>query len=72
VRDQVPLRHPSQLYEALAEGVLLGAALWTLYAWLRWRGRRTEPGTYAGLFLLGYGVARFSAGAPHTGTTPSG
>ena len=59
VRDQVPVRHPSQLYEALAEGVLLGAALWTLYAWLKRRGRRAAAGTYAGLFLVGYGVARF-------------
>jgi phosphatidylglycerol:prolipoprotein diacylglycerol transferase len=59
VRDQVPLRHPSQLYEALGEGVLLGAALWSLYAWRRRQGRRAPSGTYAGLFLVGYGIARF-------------
>jgi phosphatidylglycerol:prolipoprotein diacylglycerol transferase len=59
VREQVPLRHPSQLYEALGEGVLLGAALWSLYAWCRRQRRETPPGTYAGLFLVGYGVARF-------------
>jgi phosphatidylglycerol---prolipoprotein diacylglyceryl transferase len=58
VRDQVPLRHPSQLYEGLAEGVVLGLLLWALYAWNRRRGRDLSPGTYGGVFLLGYGVAR--------------
>ncbi len=58
VRDQVPLRHPSQLYEGLTEGVLLGLALWALYAWNRRRGHDLAPGTYGGVFLLGYGVLR--------------
>lgn len=58
VRGQVPLRHPSQLYEALAEGVLLGLVMWALYRWNRRRGRDLAPGTYAGVFVLGYGIMR--------------
>jgi phosphatidylglycerol---prolipoprotein diacylglyceryl transferase len=51
-----PARHPSQLYEAGLEGILLFAVLW----WAFWRTRaRYEPGKLTGLFLLGYGVARF-------------
>jgi phosphatidylglycerol:prolipoprotein diacylglycerol transferase len=58
VRDQVPLRHPSQLYEGLAEGVLLGLVMWALYAYNRRRGRDLAPGTYGGVFVLGYGILR--------------
>lgn len=58
VRAQVPLRHPSQLYEGLSEGVLMGLLLWTLYAWTRRRGIRVPPGTFGGIFLLGYGLCR--------------
>ncbi|XDA96752.1 prolipoprotein diacylglyceryl transferase [Sulfitobacter sp. LCG007] len=49
-------RHPSQLYEALLEGAVLGALL----IWLAW-GRRAfrTPGLIAGTFLAGYGIARF-------------
>ena len=49
-------RHPSQLYEALLEGLLLGLVLlWLAYrrGWLKW------PGALTGLFLSGYGAARF-------------
>jgi phosphatidylglycerol:prolipoprotein diacylglycerol transferase len=47
-------RHPSQLYEAVLEGLLLFIALW-LYS------RRPRPVmSVAGLFLLGYGLARFA------------
>ncbi len=49
-------RHPSQIYEALLEGVLLGAVLLFL-AWRR--GWLKRPGRLAGLFFLGYGAARF-------------
>lgn len=48
-------RHPSQLYEAGLEGLLLGAVLvWLAFgrAWFK------RPGRLAGLFLAGYGVAR--------------
>jgi phosphatidylglycerol:prolipoprotein diacylglycerol transferase len=49
-------RHPSQLYEALLEGLLLG----TLLLWLVWRrGWLKRPGQTLGLFLAGYGSARF-------------
>ncbi|MCK0166181.1 MAG: prolipoprotein diacylglyceryl transferase [Pseudomonadota bacterium] len=48
-------RHPSQLYEALLEGVLLGAVL----LWLAWRrGAFQRPGLLTGVFLMGYGTAR--------------
>jgi len=49
-------RHPSQLYEAGLEGLLLGALLITLAFGTRALSR---PGTIAGLFFLGYGAARF-------------
>ncbi len=46
-------RHPSQLYEAFAEGPLLLAVLW-------WFSRRPRPlGATSGLFLLSYGSFRF-------------
>jgi phosphatidylglycerol:prolipoprotein diacylglycerol transferase len=49
-------RHPSQLYEAGLEGVLLFALLWFAF----WRTKaRYDPGKLVGLFVLGYGVARF-------------
>ncbi len=50
-------RHPSQLYEAALEGLLLGAVL----LWLVWRrGWLGRPGAVAGLFFAGYGLARFA------------
>ncbi len=49
-------RHPSQLYEALLEGLILGALL----IWLAWRRDALKrPGTIGGTFLAGYGIARF-------------
>lgn len=52
--DQVP-RHPSQLYEAALEGIVLFAVV-TFAAWrLRWLQR---PGAVMGLFLVGYGLSR--------------
>ena len=47
------LRHPSQLYEALGEGVVLFGILWVL------RNRIRTPGAMLGLYLMGYGVVRF-------------
>lgn len=53
---EVP-RHPSQLYEAGLEGIVLGLILWFAF----WKTRaRHQPGMLVGLFLLGYGVARFT------------
>lgn len=50
-------RHPSQLYEALLEGLVLGAVL----IWLAWRrGGFMRPGMLLGVFLAGYGLARFA------------
>lgn len=49
-------RHPSQLYEAALEGLVLGAVL--LYAVFR-AGALRFPGRVMGLFLAGYGAARF-------------
>lgn len=49
-------RHPSQLYEAALEGLILGAVL--LWLGLR-RGALRLPGTLTGLFFAGYGTARF-------------
>lgn len=49
-------RHPSQLYEAILEGLLLGALL--LFLVYR-RGAFKLPGLVTGVFLSGYGVARF-------------
>ena len=49
-------RHPSQLYEAALEGLLLGAVLLYL-AWRR--GVLKYPGMLSGVFLIGYGASRF-------------
>ncbi len=47
-------RHPSQLYEMMLEGVLLFIILW-------WYTSRPRPlGRPSGLFLVIYGVSRFS------------
>ncbi len=49
-------RHPSQLYEAGLEGI----ALLLLLAFFFWRtNARYYPGRLVGIFLLGYGSARF-------------
>lgn len=52
--DDLP-RHPSQIYQALGEGLLLFILLW----WFARRPRRT--GAVSAAFLLGYGVLRFTA-----------
>jgi len=46
-------RHPSQLYEAVLEGLVLFVLLW------RYAGRPRPPMAVSGLFLLGYGCCRF-------------
>jgi len=51
-----PPRHPSQLYEAALEGIILFAIL----AWMFWRSQaRYEPGKLVGAFLFFYGAFRF-------------
>jgi phosphatidylglycerol:prolipoprotein diacylglycerol transferase len=49
-------RHPSQLYEALCEGILLFLLLFAAER----LGARQRPGIVTGLFLAGYAVARMS------------
>ena len=47
-------RHPSQLYEAVLEGLIMFAILWVL-------SRKVPPrpqGTFMGVFLAWYGIAR--------------
>ncbi|MBK6401032.1 MAG: prolipoprotein diacylglyceryl transferase [Rhodocyclaceae bacterium] len=52
--DSLP-RHPSPLYQAAGEGLLLFVLLW-------WYSAKQRPvGAVSGLFLLGYGVFRFVA-----------
>jgi phosphatidylglycerol:prolipoprotein diacylglycerol transferase len=48
-------RHPSQLYEAFFEGLVLFVVLW----WLAHKADALKrPGVLAGTFLVGYGLAR--------------
>lgn len=49
-------RHPSQLYEAFLEGLVLFVFL---FVWRRRTGALDRPGELGGLFLMGYGLARF-------------
>ena len=49
-------RHPSQLYEAFCEGILLFLLLFLAER----HGSRWRPGVISGLFLAGYAVARMS------------
>jgi phosphatidylglycerol:prolipoprotein diacylglycerol transferase len=48
-------RHPSQLYQAGMEGLLLAVIL------LLYSARERKPAAISGLFLVGYGVFRFIA-----------
>jgi phosphatidylglycerol:prolipoprotein diacylglycerol transferase len=55
--DGGPLpRHPSQLYEAASEGLILFLVL----LWAERSGLRARPGVVTGIFLIGYAVARMS------------
>ena len=49
----VALRHPSQLYEAFFEGIVLFIILWTI------RKKAPWTGFLSGLYLIGYGTVRF-------------
>jgi phosphatidylglycerol:prolipoprotein diacylglycerol transferase len=46
-------RHPSQLYEAFFEGIVLWAIIWFF------RNRKPFKGFLIGLYFMGYGVFRF-------------
>ncbi len=47
-------RHPTQIYEALTEGVLLWVVMWFVF-----RKMKLRKGTLLGIYLIGYGVPRF-------------
>ena len=47
------LRHPSQLYEAFFEGIVLFIILWSL------RKKSPYAGFLSGIYLIGYGFVRF-------------
>ena len=47
-------RHPSQLYEAFFEGVVLWAVLWFIF-----RPKKKHNGALVGIYLIGYGLVRF-------------
>ncbi len=47
-------RHPSQLYQAMLEGVILWAILWFVF-----RTRARFRGFMVSVYLMGYGIARF-------------
>ncbi|MBX7212040.1 MAG: prolipoprotein diacylglyceryl transferase [Verrucomicrobiaceae bacterium] len=49
-------RHPSQIYEALGEGLLMFALLY----WLRMRFPKLPHGVLTAIFLLGYAVVRIA------------
>jgi phosphatidylglycerol:prolipoprotein diacylglycerol transferase len=48
-------RHPSQLYEAALEGLLLLIIMWAL---CYFTNLRKKPGILTGIFILGYALAR--------------
>ena len=52
---EICARHPSQLYEAALEGVVLGLVMWWGVQRRLWLA---VPGKAIGVFLLGYGLAR--------------
>jgi phosphatidylglycerol:prolipoprotein diacylglycerol transferase len=55
MNDMVNLpRHPSQLYEAVFEGLVLWALLWFFV-----RKRKAFAGFAVGAYVVGYGLARF-------------
>ena len=52
-----PPRHPSQLYEAGLEGIVLFAILWLMF----WKtDSRYQPGKLVGAFIFFYGCFRFA------------
>ncbi len=52
-----PPRHPTQLYEAGLEGIVLFGILW----WMFWKtDARYQPGRLVGAFIFFYGLFRFA------------
>jgi phosphatidylglycerol:prolipoprotein diacylglycerol transferase len=58
IRDQVPFRHPSQLYEGIGEGLVLGIVIFLV--WWFTRRHPLRRGWYAALFLFGYSAVRIT------------
>jgi phosphatidylglycerol:prolipoprotein diacylglycerol transferase len=54
IDGQIAPRHPSQLYEALFEGLAVFVILWIA----RFKAKKLDPGTLSILFLLLYSMAR--------------
>ncbi len=57
IADLAPLisaRHPSQLYQAWAEGIIVGLVLWLLFA------RPRKPGVITAAFFITYGMGRIA------------
>lgn len=52
LRPLLSSRHPSQLYQAVAEGIVLGGIVWLLWA------RPRKPGFIVAMWLMVYGVLR--------------
>lgn len=52
IEPLISARHPSQLYQAAAEGILLGSLLWLIWA------RPQKPGIITAWFLVFYGILR--------------
>jgi phosphatidylglycerol:prolipoprotein diacylglycerol transferase len=52
LRPLLSSRHPSQLYQALAEGVVVGLITWAVAA------RPRKPGVVGSVWLIAYGVMR--------------
>jgi phosphatidylglycerol:prolipoprotein diacylglycerol transferase len=47
-------RHPSQLYEAFFEGIVLFVIMWFVF-----RKKELVKGVRTGIYMIGYGVFRF-------------
>ncbi|MGQ0627802.1 MAG: prolipoprotein diacylglyceryl transferase [Phycisphaerales bacterium] len=52
LRALVSARHPSQLYQAVAEGVIVGIVVWVIWA------RPRAPGVVAAWWFISYGLLR--------------
>jgi phosphatidylglycerol---prolipoprotein diacylglyceryl transferase len=53
--DSLTLRHPSQIYEAILEGLVLFAILWKI------RNIKLPEGRLFSIYLIGYGILRIFA-----------
>lgn len=67
-------RYPSEIYQAILEGLILGIVMWRFG---RRESIRARPGLLTAIFLLGYGIARctgemFREPDPFLGFLPGG